>query len=393
MKTRLKTTALARVAGAALLLSAALAAWGVSVTLDDGTNTITCTISTGGSIGATGDITTNVVSGCIPAGGGGGGGGGGGTGPFTLSVLKSGPNAGPGTVASADSAISCGATCSASLASATPVSLTAATGTGTFAGWSGGGCTGTGTCAFSISANTTVTAVFGPLNLTVTKAGTGAGTVTNGTIINCDAALTDCSESFNTVSSVVLTAAPAGGSTFAGWSGGGCSGTAPTCTVNMNDNKTVTATFNVASACGTQPADVTVVDTGNLNVEWRQQTFFPLPQTITAFKVTAPAGFAGHDTFSAIKTSAASRSKRLVVSTCPGVLTPVNGQSACNSVALENTSISVSLNSADPSYYCKLTPGATYYVNAVSKVNLTDTTYTCTNTTNCSFSASRSAPF
>lgn len=388
MKTRLKTKALARVAGAALLLSAALAAWGVNITLNDGTTTLTCAAAGGATIGGSGDINANVTAGCIPTGGGGGG-----TGPFTLSVVKSGPNAASGTVASADSAISCGATCSASLASATPVSLTATPGTGTFAGWSGGGCSGTSPCAFSISASTTVTAIFGPLNLTVTKAGSGAGTVTSGTIINCDAALTDCSESFNTVSSVVLTAAPASGSTFAGWSGGGCSGTALTCTVNMNANQAVTATFNAAGACGTLPADVTVVDTGNLNVAWVQQTFFPLPQTIMAFKVTAPAGFAGRDTFTATKTSAASRSKRLVVSTCPGVLTPVNGQAACSSVALEGTSISLSLNSADASYYCKLTPGATYYVNAVSKVNLTDTAYTCTNTSNCSFFAKRSAPF
>ncbi len=391
MKTRLKTTALARVAGAALLLSAALAAWGVSVTLDDGTNTITCTISTGGSIGATGDITTNVVSGCIPAGGGGGGGGGGGTGPFTLSVLKSGPNAGPGTVASADSAISCGATCSASLASATPVSLTAATGTGTFAGWSGGGCTGTGTCAFSISANTTVTAVFGPLNLTVTKAGTGAGTVTNGTIINCDAALTDCSESFNTVSSVVLTAAPAGGSTFAGWSGGGCSGTAPTCTVNMNDNKTVTATFNVASACGTLPANVTVVDTGTMGSAFAKVTLSPLPSAIIAFKVKTPSTIASTG-FTATRNSGATLTKSLVVSTCPGVLTPVDNQTRCTKQNYtDSATVYLTNNPSAGSAYCKLSNDTIYYVNAVSKVLLSDSVYNCTNTTNCSFFGSRSA--
>jgi len=42
---------------------------------------------------------------------------------------------------------------------------------------------------------------------------------------------------------VTLSAAPANGSTFAGWSGGGCSGTGD-CTVTMDDAVAVTATFN-----------------------------------------------------------------------------------------------------------------------------------------------------
>jgi uncharacterized repeat protein (TIGR02543 family) len=43
--------------------------------------------------------------------------------------------------------------------------------------------------------------------------------------------------------SVTLTAAAAGGSAFAGWSGA-CTGTAATCTVTMTANRAVTATFN-----------------------------------------------------------------------------------------------------------------------------------------------------
>ena len=41
---------------------------------------------------------------------------------------------------------------------------------------------------------------------------------------------------------MTLTATPASGSTFAGWSGGGCSGTG-TCTVAMSADQNVTATF------------------------------------------------------------------------------------------------------------------------------------------------------
>ena len=41
---------------------------------------------------------------------------------------------------------------------------------------------------------------------------------------------------------MILTAAPGPGSTFTGWSGGGCSGTA-SCTTTVSANTTVTATF------------------------------------------------------------------------------------------------------------------------------------------------------
>lgn len=79
--------------------------------------------------------------------------------------------------------------------------------------------------------------------LTVTKAGTGSGTVTSLPAgINCGAA---CSASFDQGTSVTLTATPATGSTFAGW-GGACTGTG-TCNVIMDSNKTATATFNTTT--------------------------------------------------------------------------------------------------------------------------------------------------
>jgi len=78
--------------------------------------------------------------------------------------------------------------------------------------------------------------------LTVSKSGTGTGTVTSSDeSIDCGAT---CSAIYSSVTSVTLTATPASGSTFAGWSGGGCSGTG-TCTVTMSSGQTVTATFNV----------------------------------------------------------------------------------------------------------------------------------------------------
>src|SRR4030095_1499960 len=75
--------------------------------------------------------------------------------------------------------------------------------------------------------------------LTVAKSGTGDGVVT-ATGINCGA---DCTELYASVTSVTLTAIPAGGSSFAGWSGTGCT----TGTVTVNGNMTCTATFNIKS--------------------------------------------------------------------------------------------------------------------------------------------------
>ena len=79
--------------------------------------------------------------------------------------------------------------------------------------------------------------------LSVFKSGHGSGTVTSSPAgINCG---TDCTETYNSGTSVTLTATAAADSTFAGWSGGGCSGTS-TCALTMDAAKTVTATFDIS---------------------------------------------------------------------------------------------------------------------------------------------------
>src|SRR5207244_6665487 len=73
--------------------------------------------------------------------------------------------------------------------------------------------------------------------------GTGSGTVTSSPAgLDCGAT---CAASFTSGTTVTLTAAPAAGSTFGGWSGAGCSG-AGTCTVTISAATTVTATFTPA---------------------------------------------------------------------------------------------------------------------------------------------------
>ena len=101
------------------------------------------------------------------------------------------------------------------------------------------GYSGNTTFAASLSTGVTQT-ILSTQTLTLTKAGTGAGTVTsNPAGINCGAT---CAFAFGGGSSVTLTAAASGGSVFAGWSGGACTGTG-TCVVTMNAATAVTANF------------------------------------------------------------------------------------------------------------------------------------------------------
>jgi hypothetical protein len=161
---------------------------------------------------------------------------------YALSVGRKGTGA--GTVTSIPPGISCGTDCSEPFARDTVVTLYAEAAPGsTFAGWSGA-CSGTGTCTVTMNEDRFVTAAFAVPEhvLTVVRSGAGAGTVTSSPAgISCGE---DCSQSYPQGSSVTLTASASAGSSFAGWSGGGCSGTG-TCVVSVNAATTVTADFTL----------------------------------------------------------------------------------------------------------------------------------------------------
>lgn len=161
----------------------------------------------------------------------------------TLSVAFVGIGAGS---VSDSASLSCSASCQHQYPQGTVVHLTATPAAGsTFTGWSGGGCSGTGVCTVTMSADQALTATFDTIpplthSLTVNTAGSGSGSVTSSPAgINCGST---CSHAFTAGTQVTLTATADSGSTFEGWSGGGCSGTA-TCTVTLNSDATVTATF------------------------------------------------------------------------------------------------------------------------------------------------------
>ena len=157
---------------------------------------------------------------------------------------------GAGTVTSNPAGIDCvgSATCSHSYRYGTVVTVTAAAASGsTFVGWTGA-CSFAGsapTCSGPMKAPQSVGATFAAAvqndSLQVTVG--GSGTVTSSPAgINC-AGSTGCSQTFANGTGVTLTAMPAAGNAFSGWSGA-CSGSATTCTVKMNTSSmTVGATF------------------------------------------------------------------------------------------------------------------------------------------------------
>ncbi len=175
----------------------------------------------------------------------------------TLGVSVTGT--GSGNVTSAPAGIDCGTDCSESYTVGAMVTLTAsASADSTFGGWTGA-CTGmSATCMVTMDMARSVTATFTLRRhtLDVVKTGSGTGTVLAllpPGAINCGAT---CSTTQDHGTMVTLSATADGSSSFAGWSGGGCTGTG-TCTVTLDGAQMVTAAFNLV------PRMLTVTPTGS----------------------------------------------------------------------------------------------------------------------------------
>ncbi|MEW5744393.1 MAG: chitobiase/beta-hexosaminidase C-terminal domain-containing protein [Nitrospirota bacterium] len=114
------------------------------------------------------------------------------------------------------------------------------------------------------------------VTLTTSKSGLGIGTVTSSPAgISCG---TDCTENYSQVTTITLTASPDACSDFAGWSGGGCSGTGE-CTVTVDSShvtitalfnpKPITAAFSMLPESGYAPLFVTLTDlSAHCPVSW-----------------------------------------------------------------------------------------------------------------------------
>lgn len=151
---------------------------------------------------------------------------------------------GSGTVTSNPPGVNCPTTCSVSFQSGTSVALAASAASGfNFSGF-GGACTGS-TCKLLLSGNQSVSATFtanppGKLAVTVSGSGTVVSTPAG---IKCP---TSCAGSFTSGTTVNLTATPAAGFDFSGFSGA-CSGTTCQIALASGQNASVTAAFTTAA--------------------------------------------------------------------------------------------------------------------------------------------------
>ena len=178
-----------------------------------------------------------------------------GGGTATLTVIPLGN--GQGHVTSSPAGIDCGrndenhSSCNEAFALGSQVTLTAnPNNNNDFEGFNGENCPETGkTCTVTMSEARTVSATFTPTQrtITLTTAGSGIGYIESSEGgIDCGRNIpsrTDCSENHNHGAILTLKANPAANTEFTGFSGGGCSGAGTTCTITMDQDRQVTATF------------------------------------------------------------------------------------------------------------------------------------------------------
>jgi hypothetical protein len=162
---------------------------------------------------------------------------------FALNVQVNGA----GSVQSDPAGLTCTSACTASITASTVIRLNATPAVGSrFIGWSDA-CSGTASCVVTMDQLRNVSANFelipGVQSFALTVAVSGAGAVASQpTGISCGS---DCTELYAANTSVTLTAQPASGQMFNGWSGS-CSGTQLTCVLQLSQARSVQAAFVVA---------------------------------------------------------------------------------------------------------------------------------------------------
>jgi uncharacterized repeat protein (TIGR02543 family) len=160
---------------------------------------------------------------------------------YPLTVSNTGN--GQGRVTSAPAGIDCGALCSADFGYDDMVVLQATPSSGhTFEGW-GGDCSGLAECVVLTYQARQITAQFSRPNdvqlSLVAQGGGGISIQTGGSDTPC---ANTCQTRVTYGSAVTFTATPSAGHVFKGWTGA-CSGQTPTCTLTLEQDTQVTASF------------------------------------------------------------------------------------------------------------------------------------------------------
>ena len=220
---------------------------------------------------------------------------------FALTLKLAGDGTGTINSNNGDNNFDCQADCISTYYEGTTITLTATPETGaTFTGWTGD-CTSTEPeTTVTVAQATTCTATFinqPPATLTITKEGTGSGTVTApiglGDGLNCGQT---CSETYSTNSNITLTAVANNDSIFTAWTGN-CSGNQPINTIALTNDKICTAIFSPKPPPGnyvltlTQPENGQISsDPAGLNCGTECSAHYPEGSTVN-LTATAAAGY------------------------------------------------------------------------------------------------------
>ncbi len=223
---------------------------------------------------------------------------------FEVTVTVTGPGHVTGT--GNGGSIDCPGSCSALILQESTLVLTATPDEGAqFTSW-GGSCVDYGSdpsCTLVISGPKDVAAGFGTpppppkkFTLSVAKAGTGKGYVGGAGGIDCGPT---CAATLQEGATMTLLAVADEGSTFAGWSGSGCTGTG-TCAVTFSADTKVTATFDHVDRAPphirTMPASAARGKTADLRFRvfddsGKSRELLTIVQgTVTIGRVTVPLG-------------------------------------------------------------------------------------------------------
>jgi hypothetical protein len=157
---------------------------------------------------------------------------------YSLSIDKTGT--GSGTVKATPAGIASANSCAATYPAGSSVTLMATPDeTSVFTGWSGN-CSGTEPCTVLMDAAQSVSANFEAIHRRLSVAKTGNGEVTSvPSGLKCGDV---CTADFVIGAQILLLARPAPGSSLTGWSGA-CTGSSETCTVIMDADRSVSASF------------------------------------------------------------------------------------------------------------------------------------------------------
>jgi hypothetical protein len=190
---------------------------------------------------------------------------------------------GNGAVSSLPSGLDCSDTCGAPFATGSTVTLTATPAAGRqLAGWSGA-CSGAAlTCTVTMDQARSATATF--VATSATRFGLAVTLSGSGRVSSAPAGIDcgpTCQAQFNVGTQVTLTAVPAAGQVFDGWSGA-CRTQALTCDVTMTAARAVAAAFRPApnqagwgelvrlAGAGAATPLVAIDDAGRATAVWRQ---------------------------------------------------------------------------------------------------------------------------